>query len=192
MNNYEYILASLPDLQPDTREGIDAAALIEEIRRDLSGRDARELDVLLSCWDGTQLDADFYRRAAGSRCGFIREFFGFDLALRNAKVGALNKALGRPEGTDAVKMSDDDSSVEIDGLDAVLYGSNLLDRELGLDRLVWQKVDELTALDIFNLDLVLAFVVKLKIVDRWMQLDAERGRELLQKLVTEIKETKTI
>jgi len=192
VNNYEYIIASLPDLKPETREGIDAGAVIEEVRRDLSERDARELDFLLSAWDGTELDAGFYRKAAGSRCRFIREYFSFDLALRNAKVRWLNSALGRAADTDTVQLSEDDIPVETDGIDAILSGASLLDRELGLDRLVWDRVDELTALDIFDADLVLAFAVKLKIVDRWMQLDADRGRELLQRLVTEIKETKTI
>ena len=47
-------------------------------------------------------------------------------------------------------------------------------------------------LDYFDLDVVLAFVVKLKMVERWLRLDEATGRELFRKLVKEIKENTKI
>ena len=65
MDNYEYIIASLPVLRPeDARDDkLDAAALVEEIRGQLSARDEAVLDLLLSGYDPEQLDAAFYTRA---------------------------------------------------------------------------------------------------------------------------------
>ena len=71
----------------------------------------------------------------------------------------------------------------------VLNRADLLQRERGLDDLRWQKVDELTAMDVFDLELILGFVAKLKIIDRWLQLDPESGRELFRKLVEDVRST---
>lgn len=191
MNNYEYIIASLPDITPDTRTGLDADEVLSEIRRDLSEKDRETLDFLLSSYEESNIDRELYLKASASANRFIRGYFAFDLDLRNAKVRYLNEELGRPRGTDELML--DDSGFENDeasaGFAQLSQGGDLLERELGLDRLVWRKVDELNSLDIFDLDLVLGFVVKLKIVERWMKLDPETGRRLFRQLIEEIKET---
>ena len=65
MNNYEYIVASLPALQleDDRSDNLVVQELVDEIRGQLSERDAAVLDVLLSGYDDNRLDADFYRAA---------------------------------------------------------------------------------------------------------------------------------
>ena len=195
MNNYEYIIASLPVLQPDGRENLDCGAILEEIRERLDGRDAESLDFLLSGFDGEGLDADFYRRAGRQRSRFLREYFAYDRLARNTKVEFLNRSLGRPEGTDLVLLNEDED-LHPDGreeLDAVLGQEDILGRERGLDGLMWRKIDEITVMDVFSLDLILGFAAKLRITGRWLQLDEGTGRELFRKLVKEIKENyKTI
>ena len=57
---------------------------------------------------------------------------------------------------------------------------------------MWDKIDSLTVMDVFDLDVILGFIAKLKIVDRWLQLDEGTGRELFHKLVKEIKENYNI
>lgn len=54
---------------------------------------------------------------------------------------------------------------------------------------MWKKVDELTIMDVFDIEAILAFIVKLKIIDRWEKLDPATGRELFRKLVDEIRST---
>ena len=58
------------------------------------------MDFLLRGLTGQDLDADFYAEALESKDRFIREYFRFDLNLRNAKVAYINKALGRPADMD--------------------------------------------------------------------------------------------
>lgn len=224
MDNYAYIIASLPVLhQEGTRpEHFVAEELIEEIRGQLSRADAAVLDLLLEGYDSDKLDAgfyrdalagrgrfvrdwlrdlvdgydadasaDFYRRALAHGNRFIREWFRFDLDLRNATVAFLNDALGRPDGQDLVFLAEREAEEfpEEEAVQQVLNRADLLQRERGLDDLRWQKVDELTAMDVFDLELILGFVAKLKIVDRWLQLDPEAGRELFRKLVEDIRST---
>ena len=77
-------------------------------------------------------------------------------------------------------------------MDAILETDDILGRERALDNFYWKAADALTVLDVFDLDLILAFVVKLKQVERWLRLDEATGRELFRKLVKEIKENTKI
>lgn len=195
MNNYEFIIASLPLLQRDAPEVPDAEEVLSEIREQLSGRDAATLDLLLRLYAPDGLDAGLYSKAAGSGNRFIREFFALDLGVRNAKVEFLNRSLGRPEGTDIVSTDPEGTEQEFEyraEVDAILAGSDILARERGIDDFYWKAVDAITVFDVFDLDVILAFVVKLKLAERWMKLDEQTGRELFRKLVKEIKENRTI
>ena len=65
MDNYEYIVASLPVIrQEDTRtDSLVVSELVDEIRGQLSGRDQSVLDQFLSGYDSEQLTEDFYHQA---------------------------------------------------------------------------------------------------------------------------------
>ena len=201
MNNYEYIIAGLPFLSQDGREAPDTEAILEDIRGQLSEKDAETLDFLLSAYAPDTLGPGFYMKAGKHRNRFIREFFSLDLGVRNAKVEYLNRSLGRPEGTDIVipRLTEDQDlngePVEFERkpeVDAILQTDDILGRERALDDFYWKAADAITVLDVFDLDVILAFVVKLKLVERWLRLDEATGRELFRKLVKEIKENKKI
>lgn len=195
MNNYEYIIAGLPFLSQDGREAPDTEAILADIREQLSEKDAKTLDFLLSAYAPDMPDAAFYLEAQKSCNRFIREFFALDLGVRNAKVEYLNRSLGRPEGTDVVNPDPEQDLPEFDQkpeVDAILETDDILGRERALDNFYWKSADALTVLDVFDLDLILAFVVKLKQVERWLKLDEATGRELFRKLVKEIKENTKI
>ena len=193
MDNYEYIIASLPVLQQDDVKAGQPVAqeLLDEIRGQLSARDASLLDLLLEGYDPERLDADFYRGALRHRNRFIRDWFRFDLDLRNATVAFLNDSLGRPDGQDIVRLEgrETDEFPEAEAVEAVLNCGDILKRERGLDDLRWQKIDELTVLDVFDIEAILGYTAKLKIIDRWLQLDPEAGRQLFRRLVDDIRTT---
>ena len=193
MNNYEYIVASLPVITSDFREDIDYKGVIAEIRSQLSKKDEAVLDILLDGFDADKLDAEFYRRALSSPDKFIQDYFSYDLDVRNTRVEFLNKALGRPEGMDIMVLDQEAEPVEFEGyrqVMSVLEGSDILARERGLDDLMWEKIDETVGLQVFTLDAILGFAAKLQIIARWLRLDPETGRELFRKLVDEIRNNK--
>lgn len=191
MNNYEYIIASLPVLQAGYRGPLDAEGLLEEIREQLSATDAASLQLVLDGWNANALGEEFYARAAKSRSAFIREYFLYDRQLRNAKVAWLNKSLGRPEGQDIMPapgadITDEDFEDQARAAE-VLAGSDILERERGLDNLLWDRIDALTIMHVFDLDVILGFAAKLQIVNRWLKLDETTGRELFARLVSDMK-----
>ena len=193
MNNYEYIVASLPVLRLDDLKAGKGLAeqLLGEIRSQLSGRDNALLDFLLLSYDPDQLNADFYRRATTHKNRFVREWFTFDLDLRNEVVAYLNDSLGREKGMDQILLEGREEAEfpERAKADAVLHGTDILDRERGLDELRWHKIDEITLMDYFDIEVILGFVCKLKIIDRWLQLDPDSGRAMFRKLVEDIRST---
>lgn len=186
MDNYEYIIASLPVLKTGLGPGdaFPTEEILSTIRENLSKKDGELLEFLLSGFDAETLDADFYRKALSSSDKFVRGYFICDLDVRNRKVAFLNRTLGRPEGTDEVVLDGIEPDFETcQAADAVLSGSDILERERGLDALLWAKAEELTALDVFNIDVILSFTARLKTADRWLRLDPESGREMFRKLV---------
>lgn len=193
MDNYAYIIASLPVLQPDEEkaEKLVAQDLLDEIRGQLSARDAAVLDQLLEGYDPDRLNAEFYQKALQHRNRFIRDWFRFDLMLRNATVAYINESLGRVDGQDMIlpEGMETEEFPEGEAARRVLNCGDILKRERGLDELRWGKIDELTLLDSLNLEVILGFVAKLKIIDRWLKLDPVSGRALFRRLVEEIRTT---
>ena len=193
MNNYEYIISGLPVLTKDYKyaEGNNFDEVVGGIRRELTSSDNALVELLLEGLSGDNLTPEFYAKALGSSDRFIREYFHFDLKLRNAKVRHINSVLSRPEDTDIVSLGKEDLSEfeEASKVAFMLNQSDIVSREKGLDRIIWDKVDSLTIFDYFDIDAVLAYILKLHIVDRWLSLDEHIGRELFRKLVNEVRGT---
>ena len=193
MNNYEYIVASLPTLQPGQTKSAHAGAeqIVQSIREQLSEKDNGLVDLLLSGYESDNLDAGFYHEALHHRNRFIREFFEYDLNLRNIKVEYLNRSLGRAAGTDCIMLPEleEYEFVGRDAAEAVLSGSDIIRRERGLDDLMWDEIDRINEMEVFSMDVILGFTAKLKIVDRWNRLDPESGAQLFRRLVAQIRST---
>lgn len=190
MGNFEYIIASLPVFTPDKGPSAESAAGIREfVRSQLDGKDLALADFLESGWQEDNLNESFYRNALSHRDRFLREYFRLDLQVRNAKVRHLNKALGRPEGTDIFLVPEDPDLQAQPQLDLIYEDTDILGKERAIDRLVWNKIEEITTFDYFDIDAVLAFLAKLHITQRWMLLDDETGRDLFRRLVAEVGST---
>ena len=193
MSNFEYIISSLPWLTVDYKYagGQGFVDVIEEIKDNLGEKDSAVLDFLLKGFQPDSLDAAFYTEALAHPCKFVRDYFRFDLNLRNAKVRYLNRQLGRAAEADVLTREEEDlvEFEEAGAVEEVLEGSDLIAREKGLDDIVWKKADDLSIFHYFDLTAVLAYVAKLHIVDRWLALDPEQGRDLFYKLVQEVKGT---
>ena len=206
MSNFEYIIASLPFVTSDYKyeDGHNWDGVIEEIKENLSQKDSCTLDVLLNGFNGANLKPDFYAQALSHPVKFIREYFRYDLNLRNAKVDYINRSLGRATGLDIMdgKGDETDQDLDIDGyrftggefkeqakVENALSLSSLLDREEALDEITWGVVDSLGTFHYFDITAVLCYVAKLHIVDRWLELDENRGREKFRQLVQEVRGT---
>lgn len=153
----------------------------------------------------------FYEWACSHANAFIAEWFTFDLNLRNV-LAALNVRrrcehlmerdqdyarclssciICRNEITaQLLKSTAPDFGLEqtlpwiVDLVE--LPHEDTLQREHAIDQVRWEKLDELAQFSGFRVDAVLAVCVKLMIVERWMAMDPERGRQRFERLVAEM------
>ena len=205
MSNYEYIIASLPYLTLDFQYSGQAGfnSVISDIKRDLDDHDQELVEFLLKGFSEKELDADFYAQALRNRNRFLREYFRFDLNLRNAKVRYLNAQLGREPDQDVMTGEDPEApDVDIDGfrfnggefeemlkVENILSGTDLVAREKGLDDILWEKIDSLSTFHYFDIEAILAYIAKLRIVTRWLNLDEEVGRDVFRRLLKDVRGT---
>ena len=200
MKNYEYIVASLPDITTGWKFGDKGPEdYIEEIIDLCSDKDRKLIGFLLSGYHEENLNTEFYAKALVHADAFICEYFRFDLNIRNVKVKYLNKALGRPADKDVLSFGEDTDQRVLDAteaefeeaadLETILNSGDILSRERGIDDLMWKKISDLTTFNYFDIDAVLGFITKLNIVARWYKLDEQTGREMFKKLVDEVRGT---
>lgn len=193
MNNYYYIIAGLPVLSHEWKPGEQTPEIIrQEILEQCSEKDRAVIGLLESGFVDENLTADFYRTALAHKNRFIREYFRFDLNVKNAKVRYLNEALGRDPKKDVIVLDEEapqEVFEEAAKLDTILHGNDILERERGIDDLMWEKIEDMTTYDYFDIEAVLAFLARLHIVERWYILDEKTGREMFRKLVDEVRGT---
>lgn len=141
----------------------------------------------------------YYEECAQSSCGFLRKWAAFDKALRNVSAAVTARRLELPVaevvvGDDEIAQGLTKSSAadfglkgELPWIDTLLSALgedvNMLDKEHRIDLIRWDMSLELTAFDYFNVDAVLAYLVRINLVDRWSRLDEARGKEMYRRLV---------
>lgn len=201
MKNYVYIIAGLPDFTPDWRQGEKSLdEYLGQMRELLSEKDNAVISFIESGFDKEKIGPDFYKEALASGNRFIRDYFLFDLNVRNAKVRYLNQALSRDPQKDVLSLADPEDEErgieheepefkEASRLQAILEGKDILARERGIDDLYWEKIDELTLFNYLDFEKILGMTVKMMIIRRWLILDEDTGRAMFKRLVDEIRGT---
>ena len=189
MDNYVYIVAGLPELTSGFEStGFDYSAVKGSIMELLSEKDQKMVELMEEGFDESTLGADFYAKAAKSKNRFIREYFDFDGRLRNLKVNYLAKRLGKNGEDFVVELPEADFDEEKQ-IQEILADADFVEREQKMDELKWEKASDIARMDYFNMNTILAFLVKAKTVQRWAELDPAKGTEMFHKLVKEIRGT---
>lgn len=190
MNNYEYIISSLPAISLDWKfgEGASFETYVDWIKSQLSEADIKVVDRLLDGYKDENLTREFYEAALKDSNRFLKEYYTFDLNVRNGKARFLNKAFERPLDQDTIKLETGEFA-ESPRLEEALNAPDLLSRERGLDSLMWDKILEITTFDYFDLEAILGFIARLHIIGRWFALDEKTGREMFIRLVNELRGT---
>lgn len=190
MNNYEYIISSLPAISLDWKfgEGASFETYVDWIKSQLSEADIKVVDRLLDGYKDENLTREFYEAALKDGNRFLKEYYTFDLNVRNGKARFLNKAFERPLDQDTIKLETGEFP-EGPKLEEALNAPDLLSRERGLDSLMWDKINEITTFDYFDLEAILGFIARLHIIGRWFALDEKTGREMFIRLVNEVRGT---
>ena len=79
---------------------------------------------------------------------------------------------------------------ELDYFDAILRISeetDIYERERKIDKFRWDWLEENTVFDYFNIEYLFAYLCKLQILERWVQLNAEEGERVFRELIANMK-----
>ena len=189
MDNYHYIIAGLPELIPDLgNQQISYADVSERIISNLSSKDRQLVKWFEFGSKPENLNPHFYNNVTRLKSRFLNEYFSLDRNIRNAQV----RFLAAKESFDESKytIGDVDTSYEeYPQLLQIFETPNIFERELQLDNFKWNKISDLTMYHYFDMDVILAFLAKAKIVKRWLDLDKESGAKLFEELVNEVRGT---
>ena len=61
------------------------------------------------------------------------------------------------------------------------------EKEKAIDKIKWDYLDEQTFFHYFTIEKILSYIIKLGTIERWMKLDVETGKALLNKFIEELK-----
>lgn len=181
----------------------------DEIINSCSESDKKTIALFEQGLENNNLTEDFYVAANKSNSRFIRLYYKLDMAIRNKQVESLaeniysneqiqekiNKySIHLPISPLNPYIEEKDIEANLDRFDqqeleSIFSGDNILEKEKRLDDFRWNKINNFTSFDFFNIDSILAFLVKGKMVDRWSRLDPEKGKLFFKQLIDEVRGT---
>ena len=189
MGNYHYIIAGLPELVLNAdNKGFSYDSIRESVYYSSDGKEWFDFGT-----NEENLNAHFYRAAMKCKNRFIRLWFALDLEIRNRKVDFVAKKLGKEENSYKIQVKNNVdlglSEEQLNTLQTIFENRNILEKEQLLDKFKWDYITGMNEYGEFNMDVILAFLAKGKLIDRWNKLDKETGEQMFRMLVDEVRGT---
>lgn len=72
---------------------------------------------------------------------------------------------------------------------SLMENENLVERERGLDLLVWDFLDEAVVFEYFSFERVISYLLRLMIVERWSRMDSESGRKVFMEMIERFRQS---
>jgi len=162
---YYYFAATLPMLDFDGPPPLGMEAFLQSAERMLSAGDYRQV---LSAVTSTSLFAPI---------AFLRAWQEFELHLRNEQVASRAADLHK-DPQDFIRGDKGYEPRVHQAVAAAAKAEHPLAGERIFDRLRWQQLDEMLLGHYFDLEFLIAYAVKLQILERYHKISGDRGREI--------------
>lgn len=199
-------LCSLPKEDEDEKGRIPkdtyVPAYIKKITKDYFSRIANEEAIDFHLLED-QLSAAYYKEAMKCGNNFLASWFELNLNIRNV----LSTVNCRKYGLEKQNYLVGDNSVaehlrqmrgrEFQFDDSIEYMKDLIHiaedkdpmtREKRLDALRWKWLDEQTFFTTFDIENLIAYMLRLEMTERWVMLDKLRGEKTFRQLVADMKQ----
>lgn len=156
-------------------------------------------------WEN-ELQGLYYEYVLKAKNSFLQQWFRFDRDMKNILTAVNCRKYGYDIEKHLIPVKHENevyetlikSSPKADLLaDEVPYADKILQiaesemaiagKEKAFDYIKWNFLDEHTFFNYFTIEKVLSYIIKLDIVERWIELDNETGRALFNKLIHDIK-----
>lgn len=148
-----------------------------------------------------ELTSLYLREALNADNQFFRKWMEFEINLKNVlifntaqnfnlpmddhfigdtpMVNSLRKRIGRDLG----------EAAEWEYFDRINQLNDITDisvREKAIDQLRWTVLDEMNTFNYFSIEIVISYMVKIQIIERWLKLDPKTGEELFRRLLGDL------
>ena len=194
MGNYHYIIAGLPELVLNAdNKSFSYDAVKDSIIYSSTEKDRRLIEWFEFGSNEQNLSSHFYREVFKSKNRFLKMYFALDLEIRNRKVDFVAGKMDRDGDQYKVSVCNGVelglSGEQLEKLSGIFSNKNILEKEQLLDKFKWDFINSLNPYGTFDMDVILAFLAKGKLIDRWNKLDRKAGEEMFRRLVDEVRGT---
>jgi hypothetical protein len=154
--------------------------------------------------DNKRLTILYYRYLLRSANGIVKKWFELELNSRNILAALNSRKYGLniekeiiPANETAetiIKSGSRDFGLSgeldyIENLFSVFEMQDLIKREKALDIFKWEWLDRMTFFDYFTVDRLFSYYIKLVMIERWISLDPDTGKELFGRLIGDLQKT---
>jgi len=167
--SYYYVVASLPLMFFGDPPPVRSTEWRRQLQGVLPEKDLVFVDAFL---EGRHI----------SGCRFADQWQAKETQLRNAKARARAAQLGVEVHAHLRQHAGYDMEIE-DAVTNAYTKENPLERERELDRCRWHIAEQLAQGDLFRLETILAFAVKLRMAERWADMRNENGQQAVEEFV---------
>lgn len=161
--------------------------------------DAQQMEIETAKWEN-RLTELYYQWTMKCGSKMIASWFEFNLNLNNILAAYASRkyqmaveAVGDNEVAESIKTSgqrDFGLTGTIDELETfqrLADDPDLYEREKKIDLLRWQWLDEQTFFEYFSMEWIFAYLVKLEIIERWVNLNPVEGGKRFRELTNSLK-----
>ena len=140
----------------------------------------------------------YYDHLMKSDSKFVRNYAEFVMNVKNLETALTCRKYGKEVAPEIIgdnvfskalrtsNSKDFGLAMEFPYVEKVISlmgNTNLVERERGLDLLLWDYIEEAVVYEYFSMDKVLSFMLELMIVERWSKMSSESGRKVFMEVV---------
>ncbi|MCF8364575.1 MAG: DUF2764 domain-containing protein [Bacteroidales bacterium] len=148
---------------------------------------------------GNELESDYFQFLLSCENQFLKDWFQFKLnvqnvitalACRDHGLSVENQLIGNNAiTTNILKSNARDFGLaqefqEVEKILTAWQSETVLQRELAIDRMKWDWIDDKIFFYYFTIERLLGFLLQLEMVERWLRLDEEKGNQMFDKLLS--------
>jgi len=146
----------------------------------------------------------YYEYAMNNNNDFLKSWFEFNLNINNILVAVACRKYGIDQKkvivgnneiaqilrtTNARDFGLTNIFENLETLLQIAEETDLLQREKEMDAFKWKWLEENTFFHYFSVEKILAFVIKMEILERWQPLSVEKGTQIFRTMVNHLKES---
>ena len=146
----------------------------------------------------------YYDHLMKSDSKFVRNYAEFVMNVKNLETALTCRKYGKEVAPEIIgdnvfskalrtsNSKDFGLAMEFPYVEKVISlmgNTNLVERERGLDLLLWDYIEEAVVYEYFSMDNVLSFMLELMIVERWSKMSSESGRKVFMEVVDKFRKS---